>query len=190
MSSTDSSEIVVEYRNLDHIGYPGYRAGSDGSVWSLWRTCPKGRFMSTIWRQMKISRQKTRNSGRAYCYLNLTDPHGKVTTYKLHRLILLAFVGPRPAGMQCRHKDRNPANNALSNICWDTPAANREDNRIGDRYQRGSEHPASELTEEKVRQIRAKYAQKFLQRELAEEFGVSVPTISLVVNRKIWRHVV
>lgn len=47
---------------------------------------------------------------------------------KVHTLVLTAFVGPRPEGMiACHFPDRNPANNRIENLRWDTHAANTKD---------------------------------------------------------------
>lgn len=45
----------------------------------------------------------------------------------VHRLVLLAFVGPPDEGKQCRHLDGDPTNNNLSNLRWGTPAENNAD---------------------------------------------------------------
>lgn len=45
----------------------------------------------------------------------------------LHRLVLEAFAGPFPAGMEGCHSDGNPLNNAASNLRWDTRSANQKD---------------------------------------------------------------
>lgn len=45
----------------------------------------------------------------------------------VHRLVLLAFVGPQPVGMQGCHNDGNPQNNFLSNLRWDTCSNNNLD---------------------------------------------------------------
>ena len=45
----------------------------------------------------------------------------------MHTLVLEAFVGPRPAGMECCHADGDPANNMLTNLRWDTHSANLRD---------------------------------------------------------------
>lgn len=56
-----------------------------------------------------------------------------------HRLVLLAFEGPCPAGMEGCHNDGNPANNHIGNLRWDTPSNNNLDKRrhgtmpVGDR---------------------------------------------------------
>lgn len=43
------------------------------------------------------------------------------------RLVLEAFVGPCPPGMECCHKDDNPQNNRIENLRWDTRSSNRYD---------------------------------------------------------------
>jgi hypothetical protein len=62
--------------------------------------------------------------------------HLKVTLYGdnrserqvfVHILVLESFVGPKPKGRLGCHKDDNPRNNCLSNLRWDTPAANCRD---------------------------------------------------------------
>lgn len=45
----------------------------------------------------------------------------------ISRLVLAAFVGPRPEGHEACHYDGDAANNALSNLRWDTHAANCAD---------------------------------------------------------------
>jgi hypothetical protein len=46
---------------------------------------------------------------------------------KAHHLVLLAFVGPRPEGMETRHLDGNPRNNSLSNLAYGTHTENMQD---------------------------------------------------------------
>jgi hypothetical protein len=51
-----------------------------------------------------------------------------VFTYA-HALVMAAFVGPRPEGMDTRHLDGNPANNRLTNLAYGTRAENMRDKR-------------------------------------------------------------
>lgn len=42
----------------------------------------------------------------------------------VHRLVLEAFVGPCPQGMEGCHQDGNKRNNVITNLRWDTHEAN------------------------------------------------------------------
>lgn len=45
----------------------------------------------------------------------------------VHRLVLMAFVGPCPEGMEACHNDGDPINNRLDNLRWDTHSSNMYD---------------------------------------------------------------
>lgn len=45
----------------------------------------------------------------------------------VHTLVLEAFVGPRPSGMECRHLNGVPGDNRLSNLRWGTSSENNQD---------------------------------------------------------------
>ena len=100
MSQEDSRQIK---------GYPGYWIHKDGWVYSE----HKGGFISQRW-----------VSG----YLAVTLwRKGQQNTKYVHRLVLEAFVGPCPPGMEACHNNSNPADNRLSNLRWDTRQANHKD---------------------------------------------------------------
>jgi NUMOD4 motif/HNH endonuclease len=45
----------------------------------------------------------------------------------IHRLVATAFIGPCPDGMETRHRDNDPTNNALTNLIWGTSGENKLD---------------------------------------------------------------
>lgn len=47
--------------------------------------------------------------------------------FLVHQIVMLAFVGPCPAGMEVCHNDGDPENNRLSNLRYDTHAGNMQD---------------------------------------------------------------
>lgn len=53
--------------------------------------------------------------------------NGKRDPQPIHRLMLLAFVGPPPDGMIGLHWDDDPENNTLENLRWGTYGENRAD---------------------------------------------------------------
>lgn len=52
---------------------------------------------------------------------------GKTTCYQVHRLVLLAFAGPCPNGLQVRHLNGIPGDNRLENLTYGTPKENITD---------------------------------------------------------------
>ncbi len=52
---------------------------------------------------------------------------GKVTHLRVHTLVMRAFAGPCPPGMEIRHLDGNPANNRLGNLAYGTSRENAQD---------------------------------------------------------------
>ena len=65
--------------------------------------------------------------GYGHRFVTLTI-NAKMEYRLVHRLVLEAFVGPCPTGMEsCHFPDRNPANNKLDNLRWATHAENEND---------------------------------------------------------------
>ena len=103
------------------------------------------------------------------------------------RLVLLAFVGPAPAGTEARHyPNRDPTNNRLDNLSWATRRTNVLDRIEHGTDNSGERHGMSVLTWEAVRAIRAKGRSRS-QRTIAKEMDVSQSTIGLILNNKRWR---
>jgi hypothetical protein len=177
------TESVVEYRAV--VDFPGYRVGNDGSVWTCWRTCRSGSAMTSNWKRLKALIHKR----RGYLYVNLSRDGGYKSN-RIHRLVLRAFVGPCPDGMECRHLDGDPKNNLLTNLAWGTQKENREDCAAHEHYQKGEKHSQAKLTAEQVLDVRRRYAAGgvFL-RELAEELGVSLTGIHAIIQRRNWTHI-
>ena len=61
---------------------------------------------------------------KGYKYIDLKHTNSILRCPKVHRLIMLAFVGPQN-GMQINHKDGNKSNNQLSNLEYVTQEENR-----------------------------------------------------------------
>ena len=73
-------------------------------------------------------RMKTRNrSGTEYQIINLSLLNGTKRTFRLHRLVLMAF-NPVPImeELEVNHIDGDKLNNALSNLEWCTSSENQK----------------------------------------------------------------
>jgi hypothetical protein len=174
----------------------GYRVGDDGSVWTRWKRIGLGRghgsgtkrVFTNTWRQLPQSNHRYR-----HVYLRMST--GTLQALHVHILVLAAFRGPRPPGMQARHSpDHDKHNNKLDNLWWGTPQENADD-RIADGDQpRGSDHGMAKLTEVAVLVIRRRWSKErqynpHLARQLAAKYGVDKTLIIQVVRRRIWTHI-
>lgn len=84
-----------------------------------------------------------------YERVDLVSQGKKETTY-VHRLVMLAFVGPCPEGMEIDHTDNNPKNNQLVNLRYVTPKENNAKKvlfgtSMADKVANGT-HPQSDTT--------------------------------------------
>ncbi len=189
---------TVRYAEI--VGFPAYRACEDGlNAWveSRWQRNGRASFLGDTWRRVVPVRNRKR------LRIALSAP-GKTAQRFLHTIILSAFVGPCPAGMQCCHADDNPHNNALSNLRWDTQKANAADatrngrRAMGDEHYsrkrpdllpRGETHGCVKLSAESVREVRRRYlAGEHSQRKIASDFGVSQSLVSYIVRGAGWKH--
>ena len=117
-------------------------------------------------------------------YLGLWK-NGKQKIVKPHTLVMEAFVGKRPNGMECCHNDGNTLNNNLSNLRWDTPKSNHADKIKHGTSNSGERCNWAKLTKQQVISIRN---DDRLQRIIAEEYGVKQHTISRIKNGTRWIH--
>ncbi len=179
----------METTYRDVLSFPGYRVGSDGSVWSCWKQVGvKGRvgkasIMSEEWHQLAPL-----NGQHGYPCVRIKQGV-KIKHMRIHRLVLDSFVGPRPLKMLCRHLDGNPANNALENLCWGTYQQNAEDAMRHGRVPKGEAHHNAILTEDGVRAIRARAANGETVEEIAASLNMAAWSIGDVVQKINWAHV-
>jgi len=182
MSAADTIS-AIEYRTIPN--YPGYQVGSDGSVWSSWRSCGSGKPWAPVGKWKKL---KPWVDEDGYHSFRLKNSKG-YWAVRCHRLVLMMFIGGCPKGMVAAHNDGNPANNCVDNLRWDTQAGNVADKVLHGTAQRGERHGMAKLTIELVLQIRRRRSGGESYASLASTFGVSQHTIEAIVTRRLWRHV-
>ena len=136
----------------------------------------------------QIKSQWASTSGR----MNVTlHRDGRSFKRQVHRLVLESFVGPCPAGMECRHLDGNHLNNALDNLAWGTHQANLADRNEHGTSLHGERNPLAKATHCQVvaiREMRRRHPRKrsgvnvFLSRFL----GLSISIVSKVGRGRTW----
>lgn len=115
---------------------------------------------------------------------------GRAHSVFIHVLVAEAFLGPRPTGLQVNHIDGNKQNNHASNLEYVTASENM---RHAYRHAlvirpRGENSPTAKLNNEQVRQI-VGLRRTLTQRQIADQFGVSVPLIQKIHSGEMWSEV-
>lgn len=173
-----SSNSIVTYKDIPE--YPEYRIGNDGSVWSC---KSRERYPKKVpWRKLK---PKVNKDG--HLIVTLCRPR---KMFFVHTLVLVAFVGPRPKGMEaCHYPDRNPANNKPSNLRWGTRKDNAADSVKHGTNPHGEKHGCARLKVDDVRSIRTSYAAGVSSKKLAEKYGINKAHVWDIVARNVWKSV-
>lgn len=166
--------------------WPNYAVDETGQAWSNLVPGTRGK-RTGDWHLLKPVLRKG--------YLTLTlCGGGRRRLAGVHQLVLEAFVGPCPQGMECRHLDGNRTNNRLDNLTWGTRAANSQDTiHHGNHFFSVADHVGEangncKLSESKVLEIRS-LAGTVTVDELARRFDVTTTTIRDIIRRKRWKHI-
>lgn len=116
--------------------------------------------------------------------------NGKVKEICVHILMLEAFVGPRPEGCECNHKNGDLLDNRIENLEWVTHKENvQHAHRVLGKH-RGENHCNAKLTEKKVLRIRELHETgKYTQKELGKMSGCSDVNVGSIVRRRTWKHI-
>lgn len=105
----------------------------------------------------------------------------------VHHLVLEAFVGPRPPGMEGCHGPGGALDNSLRNLSWDSREKNQGLDRVRDgTSNRGERQGQAVLTAEIVTSCRQRYAGGERLHVLVAEYGVTVAGMSNAVSGKTW----
>jgi hypothetical protein len=160
-----------------------YQVSNLGRVKSLQRM-RKTKSNGVAVHKERILKQSTNCNG--YKFLTLSR-NGVRNFYLIHKLVLISFVSPAEAGMQCRHLDGNPKNNNLKNLKWGTSQENLLDKIKHGNIPKGEKHALSKLSENDVLCIRRIYRkQNKSQSQIAKMFGVTQANISSIILQKTW----
>lgn len=101
------------------IGYEGcYEVSNLGRVRSLDRSDGRRHIKGRVLKARRLPNGRQRVS---------LSKEGRIVDAYIYRLVLEAFVGPCPPGMEALHWDDDPNNNALYNLRWGTRTDNMRD---------------------------------------------------------------
>jgi hypothetical protein len=109
--------------------------------------------------------------------------------YRAHRISFEFFVSKIPEGMCVCHRCDTPACVNPKHLFLGTNLENRLDCVAKGRQARGQQHGLSKLDEKQVKEIRCLREHGKTLAEIASQLNISSAMVSLIVNRKNWRHI-
>lgn len=105
------------------LGFEGlYEVSDTGKV----RSIPRQTATGMRGGRMLSLQELPPSAGRPYKIAHLYKGNRRKAA-RVHVLVLEAFVGPRPDGMDACHNNDIPGDNRLENLRWDTKSANQQD---------------------------------------------------------------
>ena len=126
--------VVETWRPV--VGSEGlYQVSDQGRVWSELRWVNRGKYGGWVFLEGNILKPLFHSRGYPkYCLCK----DGEQRQHMAHTLVLTAFVGPCPLGMEACHETNDVANCSLTNLRWDTHG-----NNLRDRVRHGTDPHAS-----------------------------------------------
>ena len=169
-----------------------------GEIWrdvtgyeGLYHVSNLGRVKSLHNNKEYILKPRRGKKGKGYFDVSLCK-NGKHKTFRLNRLVALAFVDNPENKPEVDHIDTNKTNNRANNLRWVTSAENIAHSIENGLYKSGAECSWAKLTEDDVRYIRKVYTPKhpeFGKIALARKFGVCTMTIYNITSGKRYKNV-
>lgn len=162
-----------------------YEVSNLGRVRSLARLSKTkgGAFRGTPARILAIH-----SNGGGYQHVRL-GKDGSLTTMLVHLLVLEAFSGLKPQGMEARHLDGVRSNNNVLNLAWGTRLENAADRVAHGTAPVGAKNPRSKLDDEQVLEIFERCAAGEPFAAIACDYGVSDITVSHIFCGRTWGHI-
>lgn len=134
---------------------------------------------------------KTRNrAGTDYQIINLSKLDGSKRTFRVHRLVMMAFNPVENMDeLEVNHIDGNKKNNKLENLEWCTASENQiHAFKTGlNKSRRREESNFSKLTNDDIKKVFELREKGLLQREIAEIVGCTRSNISYILRGKSWK---
>lgn len=182
------------------FGYEGlYEVSDKGDIRSLVCGGPFGKRKRPASRAVILSKDKN-----GYIRVGLCKTGQSRKNMLVHRIVLFAFSGMPPVGMECNHIDGDKSNNRISNLEWVTRAENgrhkantglaasgdRHGMRLHKGLVAGEKNGRAILCADDAVRIMALYNDGCKIAELARRFSVSESAVASIVHGRSWKHII
>ena len=178
----------------DVLDARGYQVSNLGRVRSFWTKCTgyhaKNKpFVSNTVQRMIPPKFLPTGYAQVQLYPDGTEKHKYI-----HRLVLEAFVGPCPQGMEACHNDGDRKNNSVDNLRWDTKRGNMADavkmghmHGGGENHCHGENHHFASLSNKQVLKIRQLASGGVRNIDIAKRFNITGALVWKIVSRYSWK---
>lgn len=127
---------------------------------------------------------------KGYVSVSLVTESGKVKKRRVHRLMAITFLANPEHKPEVNHINTIKTDNTLSNLEWATNHENMKHSySMGKHTQVGESNSGAKLTEDNVREIRAKLIRGLHHRTIADQYHVSRETVYAIQAGRVWAHV-
>lgn len=133
-----------------------------------------------------MAAHNSRRDGKGYLSVGLPRPGGGYATHPIHRLVMAAFVGPRPPGLEIAHLNGNPRDNRLVNLRYVTHAENESHKLSHGTRASGEQVNGSRLLGWQVAEIRYLASKGVTQAKIANLFDMTSGHASNIITGRIW----
>ncbi|OYV23789.1 MAG: hypothetical protein B7W97_02155 [Mycobacterium sp. 20-66-4] len=99
---------------------------------------------------------------------------------------MLAFRGSPNIGMEVCHNDGDSSNCRLANLRYDTHRGNVADQLKHGTHRKGERNGRARLCAKDIKTIRVRRASGETLKSIAQDYGVTLQTISLIAKQRIW----
>lgn len=134
---------------------------------------------------------KTRNrAGTEYQIINFSTVDNKKQTFRLHRLVMMAFNPVENMDeLEVNHKDGNKKNNKLENLEWCTSSENQKHAFATglQKARRGEKSNFAKLTEEDIKLIFELRKKGLTQKAIGEIVGCTDSNVAYILRGKTWQ---
>lgn len=145
----------------------------------------------SIYSETKKGYMNLRNKkGTEYKLVNLMLNNGKKKTFRVHRLVAMAFIPKTSINSEdVNHKDGNKSNNNVRNLEWVTKSENQihaYQNGLN-QARKGAKSNFSKLSKKEIEEIFLLKKQGLTQLEISKKFNCTRSNISYILNKKTWK---
>lgn len=179
-AATTEGPWEAEFRPIP--GYPDYEVSDFGEVRTRLRKGNHLERKGQEWRLLKL------RSNRGYKAVSIRA--SKEDSYRnrnVHSLVMLTFVGPRPAGKECAHLNGDPGDNRLTNLAYCTPKENNQHKRLHGTNGAGEKNAMAKLQGWQVAEVRYLSEKGVPQGRIATLFDIDQKQVSAITTGAVWQ---